>query len=114
MNNLTVKQFGLQYQNCHPEKIFSISWDDGDEIYLPPLFHFFDTVDHMVNYLKKMYITPFVLANDDTERWTKQNAILLFKDADMLIEITHWKYDITIYQFYNQIIYQELKQKLMI
>lgn len=112
MNTLRSKQFGLEYQAWHPEKIFAISWDDGDEIQLPPQFHFFDTVDDIVNNLKKMYVTPFVLANDNTERWTKDNAILLFKDADMEIEITAWKYDNTVYQFYDQVIYQQLKHKL--
>lgn len=111
MYSLSSKQFGLQYQNNHPGQILSISWDEGDEIYAPR-FHFFDTVDDVANHLKMMYGDQFILAVNGSDRYTKDNAIVAFEDTDMKIEITSWKYDMTVYQFYDGSKYQELKQKL--
>lgn len=113
MQTLNSKRFGIFFQETNVDKIFSISWSEGDDIdCYSPKFFFFDTVEDILRYFKRVCITPFVLAKNNNDLFTKENTILLFDDDNLEIKTVMWKSSGTIFQFFNEGIYQKLKQAL--
>jgi hypothetical protein len=105
------QQMGMIFQNTNPNTIISISWDtNGRES--GPSFYIFKDILEVANILKGQYQIPFVLANADTEEYTKGNALLFFNDNALELRIIAYKDEGYIYKFFRNDAYQYLKQAL--
>jgi len=108
-------EFGSLLQQSNPDSIVSISWPYGDSIdtFQGPSFYFFRDLNHVITHLLKLYGQPFVLYDQNVERYTKESPIYEFNDEKLSLSITTYKYEGDTYTFYNDTIYSSLKSELL-
>lgn len=109
----STQQFGTMLQNSNPNRIVSISWEIGNESENGPTFYVFKDVGEVVNMMRNIYTTSFVLADiNDDELYTKENAILQFRDNTLEIRVISYKDEGDTYKFFRNDAYQLIKQNL--
>ncbi len=119
LENIDTTNFGNWLQQLNPLKIISISWSNSGgkedkEYQHGPIFHLFNNQEDIMNNLRNKYRNGFIIEDsyDDDVYGGSTGAVVQFNDQYFEIKITYWDIHSNVHRFFNQNVYQQVKQDL--
>jgi len=117
MQHYTTEKFGHILQSNNRGLIVCISWEIED-VENPPLFHFFPSdIKEIAKWFHNEYTSPFVYIptkNYDNYYFTRKNSIIMCDDSTCEIIVIYYKTASTVYKFFADEYYLQLKHELSI